>query len=76
MRTTVNLPFAVHQAAVKLAERRGQSMSAVVAELATRGLAALDHPVRVSVDPESGFPTIALGRPITSEDVKRALDDE
>lgn len=76
MRTTVDLPPALHRRARELAERRGQSLSAVIADLTMRGLAQLDTPVRVTVDERSGFPLISIGRKITADDVARALDDE
>ena len=76
MRTTVDLPPAAHRRARELAEQRGQSVSAVVAEMTVRGLAQLDDTLLVTRDPGSGFPMISLGRRITSDDVARALDDE
>lgn len=76
MRTTVDLPPAVHRRAKQLAKRRGQSLSSVIAELATRGLSRLDEPLVVTTDPQSGFPVVSLGRRITSADVAEALDDE
>jgi predicted transcriptional regulator len=76
MRTTVDLPPAVHRRALELARERHQSLSAVVADLTVRGLAALGEPVQVATDPRSGFPVISLGRRVTSEDVAAALDDE
>jgi predicted transcriptional regulator len=76
MRTTVDLPPAVHRRASELAAARHQSLSAVVADLAVRGLAALGEPVTVSTDPVSGFPAVTLGRRITSADVADALDNE
>ena len=76
MRTTVDLPPAVHRRAMQLAKQRGQSLSSVIAELATYGLSRLDEPLVVTTDPQSGFPVVSLGRPITSEDVADALDDE
>lgn len=76
MRTTVDLPPAVHRRARELAERRGQSLSAVLADLTVRGIAQLDEPVRLTVDPRSGLPVVSLGRKITSDDVAKALDDE
>ena len=76
MRTTVDLPPAVHRRAVQLAKQRGQSLSAVIAELATYGLSRLNEPLVVTTDPQSGFPVVSLGRQITSEDVANALDDE
>lgn len=76
MRTTVDLPPAVHRRAVELARARGQSLSATLAELTARGLSQLDEPLRISVDERSGFPVLSVGRRITSDDVAAALDDE
>lgn len=76
MRTTVDLPPAVHRKARELAAQRHQSLSSVVAELTVRGLAALGEPVNVETDPQTGFPTITLGRRITAAEVADALDDE
>ncbi len=76
MRTTVDLPPAVHRRARKLAQERHQSLSTVVADLAVRGLATLGEPLEVTTDPTSGFPVITLGRRITSAEVADALDDE
>ena len=76
MRTTVDLPPAVHRRALALARVRGLSLSATVAELTMRGLNQMDDPVRITTDEETGFPTIDVGRPITSDDVAALLDDE
>jgi hypothetical protein len=76
VRTTVDLPPAVHRRATELARQRGQSLSSVISELATRGLSRLDEPLVISTDPRSGFPVISIGRRITSDDVANALDDE
>jgi hypothetical protein len=59
-----------------LAQRRGQSLSAVIADLTIRGLAQLDEPVEVTIDDASGFPVIRVGRKVTADDVAHALDDE
>jgi hypothetical protein len=76
MRTTVDLPPALHRRAVALAELRGQSLSATLAELAARGLSQLDEPVVVRTDAVSGFPVISIGRRITSDEVAAALDED
>jgi hypothetical protein len=76
MRTTVDLPAAVHRRAVELAKARGQSLSAVIAELTARGLSQFDEPLRISIDERSGFPVVSVGRRITADDVAAALDDE
>jgi hypothetical protein len=76
MRTTVDLPPAVHRRALEIARRRGQSLSAVVAELTVRGLSQLDEPVLISTDERSGFPVVSVGRRVTSEQVAAAVDEE
>lgn len=76
MRTTVDLPPAVHRRAQELAARRGSSLSAVVAELTARGLSQLDAPLEITTDEISGFPVIRVGRRVTSAEVAAALDDE
>lgn len=76
MRTTVDLPPALHRRAVELAARRGQSLSSVIADLTVRGFAQIDEPVTLEVDPRSGLPVLSLGRRITAAEVADALDDE
>ena len=76
MRTTVDLPPAVHRRAQDIARRRGLSLSAVIADLTARGLAELDEPATIVSDPRSGFPVVSVGRRVTDEDVAVALDDE
>lgn len=76
MRTTVDLPPAVHRHVRELAAARGQSLSAVVAELTARGLAQLEVPLRLGTDPRTGLPTVSVGRTITDADVADLLDDE
>ena len=76
MRTTVDLPPAVHRRALDIAKRTGRSLSAVVAELVVRGLGQLDQPVVIGTDERSGFPVITIGRPVTSEQVAATLDEE
>jgi len=76
MRTTVDLPPALHRRALELATARGQSLSATLAELAARGLSQLDEPVVVHTDAVSGFPVISIGRRITADDVAATLDEE
>lgn len=76
MRTTVDLPPAVHRRALEIARRRGISLSAVIADLTIRGLSQLDEPVVISTDERSGFPVVSVGRRITSDEVASALDEE
>lgn len=76
MRTTVDLPPAVHRRASELARARRQSLSATIAELTTIGLARLGEPATIATDENTGLPVISIGRPLTSEDVASLLDDE
>lgn len=76
MRTTVDLPPAVHRRVRVLAAETGRSMSATIADLALRGLAEMDEPVVIEIDGRSGFPVMSFGRRITDKDVAAALDDE
>ncbi|QDO87423.1 hypothetical protein FNH13_02970 [Ornithinimicrobium ciconiae] len=76
MRTTVDLPPSVHQRARRLAAEQGRSLSAVVAELTTRGLAQLDAPAVLTLDELTGLPVLSIGRPISTDEVAEILDDE
>jgi len=76
VRTTVDLPPAVHRRALEIAQRTGRSLSAVVADLTARGLSQLDEPVVVTTDERSGFPVVSVGRRVTSEQVAVVLDEE
>ncbi|MFD1505203.1 hypothetical protein FE374_09675 [Georgenia yuyongxinii] len=75
MRTTVDLPPAVHQRARQLAAVQGKSLSAVIADLTIRGLAQLDTPLRLRVDERTGLPVLSVGRSVTDADVAEALED-
>lgn len=76
MRTTVDLPPSVHRGARELAAERGDSPSAVVANLTVRGLAQVDSPVALTTDERTGFPVLSIGRVVTSSEVAAAQDDE
>ncbi len=79
MRTTVDLPAAAHFRAKQIADRRGQSLSSVIAELMVRGLAALDEEVEddaITDDPKSGFPTVNVGRRVGHGDVDSLWDGD
>ncbi|WP_249011343.1 hypothetical protein [Conexibacter sp. DBS9H8] len=75
MRTTVDLPPAVHRRALELAQQRHQSLSTVLADLTVRGLAALGEPPRITTDPDSGLPLLRLGHRVSAADVADALDE-
>ncbi|WP_147919105.1 hypothetical protein [Ruania zhangjianzhongii] len=76
MRTTVNLPPAVHRRAREIAEQRGQPLSTVLADLTLRGLAQLDAPVELDIDDRTGLPVLSIGRRVTDAEVAEILDDE
>lgn len=76
IRTTIDLPPAVHRRARELAEARGQSLSKVVVELTIRGLSQLDVSLEIITHPTSGFPVVSVARVVTSDNVAAALDDE
>lgn len=76
MRTTVDLPPAVHHRVRELAASRHQSMSRVIADLTMTGLAGLQVEVEYSRDPQSGLPVLSLGRAVDDAEVADALDDE
>jgi hypothetical protein len=73
MRTTIDLPDDLHAIATSLAHDRGCTLSTAVVDLLRR---ALGSNTRVEViDRRTGFPLLASGRPVTTDDVRR-LDDE
>jgi predicted transcriptional regulator len=74
MRTTVDLPDELLDQLRSIARDTGRSLSAVVVDLMERGMQR--RPGATIVKGRSGFPRFAaVGRPITTEDV-RALEDE
>ena len=76
MRTTVDLPPAMHRRVSEMARERGQSMSSVLAELTALGLARSGEPSEISTDDVSGLPVISIGRALTCGQVAELLDDE
>jgi|tagenome__1003787_1003787.scaffolds.fasta_scaffold17058472_1 hypothetical protein len=78
MRTTVDLPTDVLDIARSLARDQGRSMSEVVTDLVRRGLGAQTaRPAdRADLPERNGFPQLELGRVVTTDDVRRAQDDE
>lgn len=73
MRTTLNIDDDVLAVARALAAQTGQSLGKAVSELARRSL-----PRRLEIDEKNGIPHFRVPagtRPITNEDVKKALGD-
>jgi predicted transcriptional regulator len=74
MRTTIDLPDDLHRAVTVIARDRHQTLSRTVESLMR---AALTHDDRtpVEIDPDSGLPTVRIGRRITADDVAAIEDD-
>ena len=75
MRTTIDLPDDLHRAATLLARDRHQTLSRTVASLLRAALAGESHATSIAIDPDSGLPTVHVGRQITAADVV-ALDED
>jgi len=76
MRTTIDLPEDLHRQAAALARDRSWSLSKTVAWLMRRGLGEGLPSPEIGRDDLTGFPTVRVGRIITSEEVKRFLQEE
>ena len=74
VRTTIDLPDDLHDAARSLARDRGTTLSQAVAELVRRGLGQSTG-VAIERSATTGLPVIRLGRALTQDDV-RSLDDD
>lgn len=74
MRTTIDLPEDLHRQAMSIARDTSRSLSETVALLMRRGLS---HGLagEITRSTVTGMPTVHLGTPVTTDDV-RALDDD
>lgn len=75
MRTTIDLPDDLHQAAMLVARDRHQTLSRTVASLLRSALAGEKGHATIQIDPDSGLPTLSVGRRITADDVA-AVDED
>lgn len=69
MRTTVDLPPALHQRVARTAVARGVSLSKMISELTALGLEqseAEDPDEGIGTSPVTGLPQLRAGRPITA----------
>lgn len=76
VRTTVDLPPALHRRASELAAERGASLSSVLSDLVARGLAQFDEPLRLETDDRTGLPVLRLGRRVTAAEVADLIDED
>lgn len=74
MRTTIDLPPDLHEAARSVARDRGGTLSEAVAELIRRGLGR-GGTVEFGRSGRTGLPIARVGRVVTLDDV-RSLDDD
>ncbi len=68
MRTTIDLPDDLHAIATSVARDRGCTLSVAVVDLLRRALGS-NTKVEV-IDRLTGFPLLASGRPVTTDDVR------
>jgi hypothetical protein len=77
---TVDLPSDVLAVVRSLARDEGRNLGEVVTDLIRRGLATTPgapHLTGQADQPkDDGFPRLDLGREVTTDDVRRAQDDE
>ena len=72
MRTTVDLPPALHHRVSRTAAARGISLSSMISELTALGLeqSEVEDPDEgISTSPVTGLPQLRSGRPITAGEV-------
>lgn len=74
MRTTIDLPPDLHDAARSIARDRGTSLSEAVADLIRRGLGQ-SGTVVYGRSGRTGLPTARVGRMVTHDDVRSLEDD-
>jgi hypothetical protein len=76
VRTTVDLPEDLLRQAKAIARDRSSTMSETIAWLMRRGLGEDTSKPEYGHDDLTGLPTVRFCRIITSEEVKRFLDEE
>jgi len=77
MRTTIDLPTAKHRQLRAIAAKRAISLGQLVAELTDVALGinpTNDAETTLERSPVTGFLTLKLGRPISSEEVAALMD--
>jgi len=74
MRTTIDLPDDLHQIVSAVARDRHQTLSQTVSDLLRRAFRT-NPDAPLETDHRTGLPTVRLGHPVTSEDVRRLEDD-
>jgi len=76
MRTTIDLPPELHRQAKDIAHDKSWTLSEAVAWLMRRGLGEGREEPELVRDELTGLLTVRVGRVITTDEVKRFLEDE
>jgi hypothetical protein len=78
MRTTIDIPEAIHARAKALAHDRGISLSAALGEIVTEYFTPRQQQPQSDpqISPVTGLPVRHIGHILTSEDVASLWDDE
>jgi predicted transcriptional regulator len=76
MRTTINLPDELHRRVVSLAKDTNKTLSQALVDLLRRGLGEQATTLAITIDEQTGLPQVTLGTVITTDDVRKALDEE
>ena len=76
MRTTIDLDPTAHRLAKILATQRNVSLGTIVSEAIMERYRAPEKTEMVIGTSEAGFPTISIGRPITSEEVRELIEED
>ena len=69
MRTTVDLPPALHHRISRAAAAHGVSLSAMISELTALGLEHSGAEEEIGTSPVTGLPQLRAGRPVTAEEI-------
>ncbi|MGH7643002.1 MAG: toxin-antitoxin system, antitoxin component [Candidatus Dormibacteria bacterium] len=75
-RTTIDRQAELHRAVRSLAYDRGRSLSRTVAELVAKALSPGIATGCLGHDSVTGLPLVRLGKPITTEMVRAAANEE
>lgn len=77
MRTTIDLPEAEHALFRALARARDVTVSAVILDLCSLGLASKGHEFKAKTfSPITGLPTIASSNPVSNARVAEFLNEQ
>ncbi len=78
MRTTVDLPPALHLRVSRVAAARGASLSSTISELTAIGLEREEDPdiPEIPTSPVTGLPQLRVGRPVTAREIDDFLAEE